>query len=95
MKAKELFKKLETYNELAEIMHTQKAAICFGEAYYSERFNNYKEFSKYVKKTYIDEVAAKILNADNFEFDSETVIEYGSGIFAGSAKYFIDIVSNY
>ena len=95
MKMKELFKKVEAYNEVAELMHTAKAKIQFGEVYYSERFEHYNDFCKYVKREYIKEVAEKILNADNVEFDSEIVIEYGNDIFAGCSKFSVDLVSNY
>lgn len=95
MKIKELFKKVEAYNEVAELMHTNKAKIQFGEVFYSERFEHYSDFCKYVKREYIKEVAEKILNADNVEFDSEIVIEYGTDIIAGSSKFSIDLVSNY
>ena len=95
MKIKDLFKKVETYNEVADLMHTNKAKIQFGEVFYSERFEHYNDFCKYVKREYIKEVAEKILSADNCEFDTEIEIEYGSDIFAGSSKFSIELVSNY
>ena len=57
---KDMFKKVEIYNEIAEIMLTQKAKIIFGEKWYHEEFKNYDDFKKYVRHEYIKEVADKI-----------------------------------
>lgn len=74
MTLKDMFKKIENYNELAELMHVQKAAIHYYEDFTSKLFDNYKEFRKFVKHEHLEEVAAEIL-ASNFEFDGTTEIK--------------------
>ena len=74
MTLKDMFKKVENYNELAELMRVQKAAIRYNEEFTLKTFDNYKEFRKFVKDEYLEEVAAEIL-ASNFEFDGTTEIK--------------------
>lgn len=71
MTLREMFKKVETYNEIANLMHTDKAVIEFSEGIVThEKFDSYKEMSKFIKREYIKEVADKILKAD-WELDGE------------------------
>ena len=95
MKMKEMFKKVETYNEIAELMNTHKAKIQFGEKFHSERFVNFSEFKKYIHSEYIDEVAEKILKSEEWEIDGEVEIKWGEGMFSGASTYFVELVSNY
>jgi len=90
MKMKDMFKKIETYNEIAEIMLTQKAKIMFGEKWCYETFNSYNEFKKYVRNEYIKEVADMILNSEDWEIDDEVEIVWSDG----TSKFFSEIVSN-
>jgi len=74
MTIKEMFKKVETYNEVAELMRETKAKIYFasGNYHYSgESFTDYNSFRKWIKKEYIKEVAEIILKDDSWEFDGE------------------------
>ena len=91
MKMKDMFKKVETYNEIAEIMLTQKAKIIFGEKWYHEEFKNYDDFKKYVRHEYIKEVADKILNSEDWEIDGTLEIPWSDG----TSTYFAEIVSTY
>ena len=96
MKMKDMFKKVEAYNEIAELMHTSKAKIQFGEGLFSsERFENYSDFKKYVRHEYIKEVAEEILNAEEWEIDGELEIKFGEGMFSSTSKFFAELVSNY
>ena len=93
MKMKEMFKKVETYNEIAEMMMTHKAKIQFCEWLYTERFEKYSDFSKWIRREYIKEVADQILNSDAWEIDEELEIHYGEGIFAKTSKFVSELVS--
>ena len=71
MTLREMFKKVETYNEIASLMHTTKAVIEFSEGIVThEKFDSYKEMSKFIKREYFKEVAEKILKAD-WELDGD------------------------
>ena len=91
MKIRDIFKKVETYNEVAEIMQTTKAEVSFGEFYHSERFDNYEDFRKYVRREYITEFADKVLKFEEWEIDSEKEIEWSGG----TSKLSLDIVSKW
>lgn len=77
MTLKEMFKKVETYNEVAEVMHTDKAVIYFSDSYYSGKdFETYDSFRKYIRKEYISEVVNLILKESNWEMDGEITTEW-------------------
>ena len=82
MTLKEIFKKVETYNEIAEIMLTHKAKIYFytrepGSIFrYGDSFESYDNFRKYIKKEYYTETANVILKSCSFEMDKEIEFEY-------------------
>lgn len=79
MTLKDMFKKVEIYNEMAELMQTQKARIYFADLHgsysYGEHFNDYAGLRKYVRHEYINAIADKVLKSDGFEFDQEYEIE--------------------
>ena len=70
MTVKEMFKKIENYNEVADLMRTNKEKIELSyEKYFAESFTNYQEFRKYVKREFINPIPEKILNDTDFNFD--------------------------
>ena len=72
MTLKKLFDKVDTYNEVAELMNARKARIYFSDSYFSgKHFDNYSSLRKYIKAEYIEELAGLILKADTWEFDKE------------------------
>lgn len=82
MTLKELFKKVETYNEIAEMMHSRKAKIhfymrasgcniCFGES-----FESFESLRKYIRNEYLKETADAILKCSDWELDQEIEIAY-------------------
>lgn len=79
MTLKEMFKKVETYNEIAEMMQTEKAQIYFyinlGPCNSGEHFSNFKDLRRYIKKEFVSECAEKLLAADNWELDGEIEID--------------------
>ena len=76
MRMKDLFAKVDTYNEVADLLQTgYKAKICFTFSDFdSETFDSYKEFKSYLKTDVIDDIADFVLTSNAFEFNA--VIEY-------------------
>ena len=86
MTMKELFKKIEAYNEIAKIMGTDKAQIYFadvdpkfGTSLGGEHFDDFVAFRKYVRGEYHKEIADKILKADCWDFDQDFTFEWAGG----------------
>lgn len=79
MTIKEMFKKVEGFNEVAEIVNTEKAHIWFGEKICrsivdGESFATFAEFRKYIRKYYVKEVAERIINDGEWKINSEREI---------------------
>ena len=74
MKIKEMFKKVDVYNELAELIVTDKAVVWFAEELGpvtdGHSFSDYETFRKHVRREYIKDVADFILNDDGWEMNS-------------------------
>ena len=84
MTMKELFKKVETYNEIAEMMGTDKAKLVltdiddkFGYAKVEGSFKTYKEFTKFVKDEYFKDVAENLIKSKDWEMDGEITFQWG------------------
>lgn len=75
MTVKQLFDKVDNYNEIADVMGTEKMVIGYSDKYVfsREKFENVKEFRHFIRSQYIKEVADSILNGD-YEFFTETPI---------------------
>ena len=84
MTLRKIFEKVETYNEIAEMMNTDKAQICFSDITICvptcKRFNSFKELRKYVQREFISEIAYQIINSDKWELDGEVEIEWHGGV---------------
>ena len=81
MTLKELFEKVENYNDIAELMHTQKASIRLDErSFQGDRFLRFENFCRCIRHEYVKEVADKILKYDNWEIGKEISIEWTHGI---------------
>lgn len=96
MTAKELFKKVETYNEVAEIMQVQKARIYFTYGFCSgEHFRTFADFRKYVRAEFFKDVADMILKCDEWEdqknVEMERVDKFGD---KETMVYSLEIVSD-
>ena len=87
-----MFKKLETYNEIAEYMGERKVRIYFGEWYYKEYFDNYKDWKKYVKTEFIDEVADQLLHSNGWEFGVGRIIAWDNGQW--TSKFVFELTDN-
>ena len=74
MTIKEMFKKVEAYNEIAKIVGAHEMMIVFEDDIYThERFETYKEFVKFAKETYIAPAYNAILLGE-YEFEEKTNI---------------------
>lgn len=78
MTCKEIFKKVEIYNEIADTMYSQRARIYFYDksCFSGEYFTDYKSFSKYIRREYYKDVADVILKADDFIIDYDKTISW-------------------
>jgi hypothetical protein len=78
MKIKEAFKKVEVYNEIADLENEKRKVIWFADVIAEcirdgTTFTSFDSFRKYVRKNYIKDVADQILNED-WELNSEKEI---------------------
>ena len=84
MKLKKVFEKIATYNEIAELANKEHKVIWFADIVYGsitngEKFASFEDLRKYVRKEYYKEVADAILNAEDWELNSEKEIEIKAG----------------
>lgn len=83
MKIKEAFKKLEIYNELAELMNEEKKSIWFADitdcVAFGETFSCFADFRKYVRHEYVKDLADNILDSDDWDLNGEKEIASASG----------------
>lgn len=87
MTIREIFKKINTYNEVAEMIRDYtgklivKASFGFGCSYYCKSFN---EFKKVAKREFITEAYDAILERDDYtlgeEKEIEVTLKYGGTI---------------
>ena len=92
MKIKEAFKKLDTYNELAEMMNGDKMHVYFAETTsgigFGESFNSFADFRKYIRNEYCKEIADRILNDEGWELNEENELSGFAGRFSDKALRF-------
>ena len=96
MTIKEMLKKIEAYNEVAEMLGTERAELRFviDGWMLSEKVEDYKSFVKYVRHELIDEIASLILKCNEYEFHKVQKFEiegYFGGIIRNSIEFFIAI----
>ena len=82
MTLRELFKKVEAYNEIAELMGTDKAKIvltttCHGFTQCEGTFQTYKDFTKFVKEEYFPDVANGLIKSKDWEIDGDITFNWG------------------
>lgn len=75
MKLKEMFKKIDAYNELAEIMGTEKVQLSLSIGYDNCKFDTYKSLTKYIRCEYVEGMAQALLECDKYEFDKDIYVE--------------------
>lgn len=82
MTLKEMFKKINTYNEIAEAIGTRKQIIEISErprdinvTMFSFKGTDFKAFKKALTDEYIEESVNLILNYDGYEFDRDVELD--------------------
>lgn len=73
MKIKEMLKKVDAYNEVANMIRTERAKLVLNIEYDSFEVKDVKSFSKEIRDTFIKPMAEAILNGD-YKFDEEVLI---------------------
>lgn len=80
MTVKELFKKMDIYNECAELMRTEKAQIYFEDTTigltFGDSFKTYEEFRKHIRKEYFKNVADQILSGKDWDFEKKISVAW-------------------
>ena len=77
MTMKEMFKKVEAYNEMAEFMRTDKAVICYCDnCFTAARLESFDSFRKYIRREYVKEIADAVLKFSDWEFNKEITLEW-------------------
>lgn len=100
MTLKELFKKVETYNEIAEMMKSRKAKIhfyvkasgcniCFGES-----FDSFESLRKYVRREYLKQMADAVLKCSDWELDNESEIAWSDYFGEHVDTFGVDLVAD-
>lgn len=79
MKAREMFKKVEEYNEIARLIGSAEMEIGMELDFFHEHFSSYEQFKKYIKSELIDEVGDAILSYKDFEFGCSVDFPYEDG----------------
>ena len=77
MTIKEMFKKIETYNEVAEMVRTEKLKVeVTVDSFFGDSFNDFNSFKKYIKANWIKEAVDAMLKCSELEFDTEYELKY-------------------
>ena len=77
MTIKEMFRKIETYNDIAKLVGTDQIKITITvDTFYIESFQYFADFRKWLKKEWISEMGEAFLKYADFEFNAEHLIEY-------------------
>lgn len=75
MTYREMFKKVDAYNEVAKAMGANEAELrCRIGIGFSEGFKDAKTFRKFINTTFIPELAEMILAYGEYEFNTEATI---------------------
>lgn len=80
MKIKEAFKKIGAYNEVAELIGEEPKGIWFAcelctNVHDGKTFKTYEELRKYIRREYIEDLAKKILESDEWTLNGDLEIE--------------------
>lgn len=96
MTMKEMFKKVETYNEIAELMGTEKAKILLVEKDIITKcagtFKTYKEFTQFIKDEYFPDIVENLIKSKDWELDGEIEFKWGWNK-ENTAKYGVELTA--
>lgn len=77
MTIKEMIKKVEAYNEVANVMGTEKAVLKFEYGFgWGKEVEDLASFKKYMKDEFIKEMVDAIMNFKEYEFDKDFEISF-------------------
>lgn len=76
MTLKQMFNKIKGYNDIAEVVRTDKVYIGFSIDMTDGRFYDYKSLKKWLNGMFIDELVEKVLEFDQYDFDDDFQIEF-------------------
>ena len=68
MTIKEMFKKIENYNEIAEMVNTEKLRIHVTVGYETNCFDDFKSFRKFTKREYANGLVKILTEYQEFTF---------------------------
>ena len=77
MTLRQMFNKIQGYNDIAEVVRTDKVYIGFNVDFTDGRYYDFKSFKKWLNEMFIDELVEEILAFDKYEFDNDYPIEFG------------------
>ena len=78
MKAREIFKKVENYNEVAKVLGDKGARVLFRDEVSINSFTEWDDFKKFIRNEYIKPVPDILLSFNGFESDKEVCLSYRS-----------------
>ena len=99
MTLKEMFKKVEAYNEIATMMGSRKAKISFYmkasgcNIRFGESFDSFDSLRKYARSEYLKELADAVLKFDSWEMDTEVEISYKDHFGSHTDTFSVDLVA--
>lgn len=76
MTLKQMFNKIKGYNDIAEVVRTDKVYIGFNIDMTDGRFYDFKSLKKWLDTMFIDELVEKVLAFDQYEFDNDYNISF-------------------
>lgn len=77
MTTREIFKKVQTYNELSELIGRDTVKIHLSDWYWGKDFTSYQEFRKHISREYVEELAENILKGDGWKINEDIIVEWG------------------
>lgn len=76
MTIKELFDKVDVYNEVAQKTYTREIEVKVNfDGLWSETFGTFDEFTRYLRKNVKQELAEQVLTCKHFDINSTTLVE--------------------
>lgn len=77
MTIRQLFKKVETYNEIAKKIGAHEIEVNVTFDYYrTESFSTFRSFKMFTDKELLEQLAEAILTSNRFEIGEKAVIEW-------------------
>ena len=78
MKLREMMKKIEAHNEIANIMGDDKAGLKPDDGVCRTSYQSWDALKRFINEEYIEPLAKAILQYDGFEFNKPATIHWAS-----------------